>query len=778
MLTAGGAEAATTMTLTAPAGTHPAPPVAWGVSVYDGEYQEQFRTSTLSIEAGQVDAAFSTGSSVEPPTVTAPMLHNPGSQLTLHGAGFCPASRVAIGDATEGAETENDAAAESISSDGTALTFRVPRGAVSGPITVVPPRGSAFHGRSLTVRSFRNTEGFSWPNKDYGMRFDDQLGDEMFGRDEMNIEPVPGWLVRKPEAVLFETMANNHIPGGICFGMAYSSLELAEFPGEVSRFPRTGGDDPWHLDSAGEPSQALLRYVTQNFAMQFTDQLIPAEVNAVIGIHGTNDYVNTIEEELAAGHPVMIGLIHWNGLSIEAHSVLAYDSRPNPAGGTTIYVANSNVPYETGEESNAEQHNSSQFTRSQIVIKEGNWVFPEGADFKNSGGQPWSGAEADMVVYRHHELPVINGERPHLPNLFTSTVMAVFGSAGDGVTQLSDGRGSLFEGGKLAPRGSWPTGVAPLADFNGAAGPLQLVSFQPSMTGPLTATVARASGGGAMSLTLPGLQASLQANVHPGQVDHVRVDPHTDAVSYQTTAPSVVLGGTLLSAPGAAAGARAAAPSRSALSDRLVQFQLASGRGGGETLAFPQGGTLSLHHSGAPTNVSLTLSSFAPSGQPVAVRLPSVRLAGGATLEVSPKSWRALTGAPVSITVSLHGHSTHRLVRGRTVGRRFATVRSASLKALGGRRYQLSMLLGFRGTPRQASLSVGASVLLGGRLVERAAANQLTGAELQRASALLALPRPLAPGRYTLRLRLLETTRSGAVQGSVVVSRALTVRAG
>ena len=41
--------------------------------------------------------------------------------------------------------------------------------------------------------------------------------DELFGKEETNID-VLGWLVRKPEAYLFETMANNYIPGGICFG--------------------------------------------------------------------------------------------------------------------------------------------------------------------------------------------------------------------------------------------------------------------------------------------------------------------------------------------------------------------------------------------------------------------------------------------------------------------------------------------------------------------------------------------------------------------------------
>ena len=582
---------------------------------------------------------------------------------------------------------------------------------------------------------------------------------------------MPGWLVRKPEAVLFEAITNKHIPGGICFGMAFTSLLFHDFPAEDTRFPHTGGTDPWHMDAPAAPSEPLLRAVTENFSLQFTDQLIPAEVNAVLGIHGTNDDIDTIEAELAAGHPVMIGLIHFNGISIEGHTVLAYDSRPYPGGGTVVYLANSNKPFLSKEESEAELHNDRQFKNSEIVIKEGNWTFPEGEDFKGSGGVPWSGSEADMVVYHHSELPIINGERPHLPNLFTGTVMVAFGSSGDSVAQLSDGHGSLFSGGQLAPRSAWPKGVAPLADFNSAGAPLQLVSLNPALAGNVTATVARSAGGGSMDLRLPGLQASLQAGAHAGQTDRVTVDPHHDSLGYQSSAARTPLAGTLLSAPGAAA----ASAHPSATSDRIAQFRLTSGAG--ETLSFAQGRALSIVHAGPATGLSVTLSAYAADGLPLSVQLPPLQLAKGERLLITPASWRALGSAAIRVSSTVKGHRRTRLVHGRLLGARFATVRSAALLPLSAHHYTLALKLGLHHPPPAAALSVAFTVSSHGRVLERAGANRLTGAALRSGRVRLALGKPLPAGRYTLALRLLETTSSGAVQGARTVAKTLTVRA-
>ena len=784
-------EATTTLTLSVAAGTKPAPGRTWGVFASAGEYAAQPAYGSLGIEAGSVDEADIGHGSVPAAEVDTPALHNLGSQLTLHGAGFCAGSKAAVGDDSEGVETENLATPESISGDGTSMTFRVPRGAVTGPVKILPPGGTEFEGPSLAVRSFRDTDGFSWVNKDYGLRFDDELGDELFGRDETNIEPLPGWLVRKPEAVLFEEMANKHIPGGICFGMAYSSLEFDEFPGETSRFPHTGGTDAWHMDSSSKPSEPLLRFVTENFALQFTDQLIPAEVNAVLGIHGTSDDINAIEEELAAGHPVLLGLVHFGNVLegqslIEGHTVLAYDSRPLPGGGTAIYVANSNVPYSTEEETNFEAHNSSQFTRSEVVIKEGNWVFPEGAEFEHSEDKPWTGSEAGMVVYRHKELPFINGERPHLPNLLTAVVMS-FGSSGDGVTQLSNGHGSLFSSsGRLAPAGILAERCRAATRLRQQGEPASARLLQTRRRGS-----AHCHGGAGSRRRRDELQPAGAAGQSPGwgarrsgrsrdgrpprRRDWLQNLGVSLAVRWHVALGARGWGG------GGGAGSsatRASAAVKHSLSDHIVQFHTVSGQGDDDKVSFPEGHEFVLHHVGAPTSLSLTVSAFAADGRPVAVELPAIRVVGGETLKVVPASWRRLDSAPVRITARRDGHDSVRLVRGRSVGTAFAHVRKAILTNLGGEHYRLDLPLRIRRAPRQGRLSVAASLLLHGHPVGRVSANQLDGSLRHVQAVHLTVPKALKPGRYTVSLRLLEVTARGAAQGSVVVTKILSVRAG
>ena len=607
--------------------------------------------------------------------------------------------------------------------------------------------------------------------------------DELFGKAETNIN-VLGWLIRKPEASLFEAMTNNHIPGGICFGMAYSGLEFQRGLISPAAFPHTGGNDVWHLDSSTAPSNPLLRFVTERFSLQFTDQLIPAELHAVLDLHRTDDDIEKIKAELAQGYPVLLGLIRFVDNpdppfvpSIEGHTVLAYDTHQLPDGSTSIDVANSNIPYNTEEESKSALHDEREFTKSQVIIKDGHWTFPEGADFKGSNGMPWSGSESDLVVYKHTELPIVNGQQPSLPSVFAALPMVAFGSSGDGVTQLSDGHGSLFRAHRLAPQSSWPRGVAPIADFTGAPGSPQLFSFDPKRARTLAATVKRSKGGGAMNMNLPGLQASLLAGTDPGQVDQVSVDPHGDSIGYRTSVSGTGFGGTLLASPGRGRGAKASAASSSALSDRLVRFQTTTGRKGGEQLSFPSGRKFVLHHAGKAAKLALTLSAFDASGRPVAVKLPPIRLAAGETLGVAPTNWRKLGSSSVRIEATVRGRTAVRRVHGRAIGRRFATLRRASLVSLGEGKYGAALVLGVHHAPKQGWLSLAGTLLRRGHRVERTTPIQLAGPTLRAGKVHLALPKRPPGGRYSLRVRALEVTASGAIQGSRTVTRTFGLKA-
>jgi hypothetical protein len=731
-----------------------------------------------------------------PPTITSvsssvgltPRLGGQGTLLSLTGAGFCPGTTVAIGD--EGKGMESIATPESISPDGTTLTFHVPRGAVTGPVQVRLPDGQRATGPAVTVMSFRNTNGFQWQNNDFGSRLNEEAVDEIFGKDETNIEVFQlfGWLVRKPEAYIFETVVNSNLEAGVCFGAAFTSLVLSTYPTEALRYPHTGAADAWHLDGPSGPSPLLLKELTKNFSLQFTASVIGTEINDITKIHTASEDLGEIQAGLAEHHPVIIGMSHFpKSGGFQGHAVLAYDTHPLPDGSTAVDIVNSNTPYNTEEESKPALHDANEFTKSQIIIRSNQWEFAQGSEISNSEGKPWVGEYnkipatigiGKLVVFKYGELPYVNGKKPKLPDVFDKILTFLFGSANDSVTQVTDRHGSLLSGGAIAPQGSWPKGVTPLTPFTSTPKPLQLVAANPNTTGPLTATVARSPGGGSMVMNLHGLQATLSGGARKGQVDTVTVDPKTDALGYKTNVSGATLTGSLVSAPGAAAGARAtsvrASAAASSSSDHVVQLRMSAGRGRADQLTFAHGRELVVHHTGPAATVSLTLSALAANGMPVAVQLPAVTIGAGATLRVSPANWRALASTAVRVTTVAHGHAKTRLIHGHVLGKSFATVRRATLTALGGRRYRIDLTLAGH-APAHAWLSIAASVSSRGRVTERAKPVQILGAALAAGKVQLSLPKPLAAGRYKLALHLLEAVTSGAAQGARAITRTVTV---
>ena len=147
------------------------------------------------------------------------------------------------------------------------MTFRVPRGAVSGPLMIERLKGKPITGPQVQVSSCRNTQSFGWKNEDDGMQLTGEMMDELYGKEETNIN-VFGWLVRKPEAGLLGEVTNKFIHGGICFGMAFGVAQMFDSPNwvEESGARRT----PSGAIGPKGPSLELLRFVTERFSLQFS----------------------------------------------------------------------------------------------------------------------------------------------------------------------------------------------------------------------------------------------------------------------------------------------------------------------------------------------------------------------------------------------------------------------------------------------------------------------------------------------------------------------------
>ena len=354
----------------------------------------------MTVESGHVD-------SVTPAAGSTPQRGIPGTLMTVNGAGFCPGDKVAIG------PTEDTANPESVATPGKTLTFRVPRAAVDR----AAPNPAAE--RRLLQRSgdpdheLPQHLGFSWKNDDYGMRLTGEMVDELYGKDETNIN-VLGWLIRKPEATLLAEITNKHIPGGICFGMAFSVAQMFDSPAWVKEFPRTG-NTVWNLDAPITPSYGLLRFVTERFSLQFSDELVPVSLGQflgqAIGAHDPSADINEIRSLIGPGQPpLMLGLMHWAG-GIEAHTVLAYDWEPGPDDTTIVYVYNPNKPYLATEANDFGDHLARETTKSQIVVRntDSYWKFDE---------LGWEGPDQHLIIFPHEKLPILNGKRPHMPNVF------------------------------------------------------------------------------------------------------------------------------------------------------------------------------------------------------------------------------------------------------------------------------------------------------------------------------------------------------------------------
>jgi hypothetical protein len=273
-----------------------------------------------------------------------------------------------------------------------------------------------------------------------------------------------------------------------------------------------------------------------------------------------------------------------------------------------------------------------------------------------------------------------------------------------------------------------------------------------------------------MSMNLPGLQASIDAAPHSGQLDQVSVDSKGRSISYQAGANSTKYEATLLASP-RAGGASSSAAKQSGLFDHVVSVSTTAGSSGSERLSFEGGRDFSLVHNGPSSKVALTLSDFESHGQPVAVKLPKIGVRHGEDVTVTPLHWGALGSTPIRIRTKIGGRSTSRLVRGRRIGRTFARVRSAKLHA--GKGGGVDLKLRLRHPAAGAWISPSVTILRGSHAVAKTVPAQILGRGLRGGTVHLKLNRPLHSGHYTLHVRLLEVTADGPIQGSQVVSKSI-----
>ena len=242
-------------------------------SNFDLTMTGQYTTSSGQVVTGhfplQVNYVPPTIRSFSPTEGWTPVSLQAGTTVTIQGTHLDRDLTVEFGNVYA------QATPNSVNSDGTAMTVIVPRLATEGPLKLLASGVVvATSSGSFTVRTYRNTDGFSFSNDPSnfqgrfpGVSFDDVT--ELFGYDQTHLSIEPFWPfshysitlpIPDPLAYLFSKVANSELNDGQCFGFSLASQRLLDGVLPLSTFPAQAGTDGstiWDLAD----SSALTHYI-------------------------------------------------------------------------------------------------------------------------------------------------------------------------------------------------------------------------------------------------------------------------------------------------------------------------------------------------------------------------------------------------------------------------------------------------------------------------------------------------------------------------------------
>jgi hypothetical protein len=461
-----------------------------------------------------------------------------GSQVQLTGTGFCPGSQVEFGNA------DAIATPTSVGADGRSLVVNVPALATDGPVTELPPAGMGapvVSSASVHVESFRDTNGFSFPNFNVTNRagvsgpytFND--AQELFGYANTHLPlPVP---IADPLADLGLVIINAALVGeGNCFGFSLASQRLVHGTVPLSSFPGTGGT-VWGLDgptvtdntiSNVNDAQALVHLIHEDHLAQFSAEYLAAYKTDIaahsIPGYTSADLYNALLADLRRHDGPLIAIRQDFGLAHlpQGHVLVAYDVDLGTHADFYIDVYDPNTPYRTGEDPLTPTH-------ARIhVTSDGHWSFPL-LQTDPLTKNPWNGGLDGIAVVPYGAIPT--GLTP--PWTLLGLTMTVFGSSG-ATSQVTDDAGHTL----LQPDGTLNhdpatrlPGAAPYSPLNGP-GPgaaVYLLDGQGSYTQTITGT---ATGNYSAALVGNNMVVRLDTATTPGVNDTVTVNGQAGSVTF------------------------------------------------------------------------------------------------------------------------------------------------------------------------------------------------------------------------------------------------------
>ncbi len=569
------------------------------VSSAEGYAQRDILPFTARLSAPSITSAAGAGAGAN--RGIAPQALGQGDLVTLNGSGLCARSTVRFGNSSAQAPL-------TVAPGGTSGTVTVPRLATSGPLTVVSPAGRETTGPTpFSVQSYRNTNGFRFPNEPY--RGDINSWFALFGLEQFFLQvdacalltfgaahcPVPS-PIPNPISYLVFGVGDPALAGagGSCFGFALASRRIATGRGPVPAAFR-GSATVWSIPEGDQ----IKRYIWSQHVAQISSEVMAQvwkqRTGGALSVRSPGELRSRIESAIRGGGRPLISLAYF----ARGHAVNAYDVVDvRPGGGFTIRVYDNNIPYTRGEEAADGAAAQLAETKSQIVVSDsGRWTFPE---------LDWRGGLGDIVVINDRTLP----DKPTLPSSPEGIVTMIFGAGAPAPGAAGAHAAAASSGLRSFPIPDDDSPAPLLVGDERRAHPLRV---RPSKGGRIDAMVA----GGGHSARVTATEASGESTLTSG------VRASSVGLSFSRAA-SVKL---------ALAGGVARGTSRSmtaALTGALER---------GDTLA-AKGTGYTLRHSGGAAMLRISLAASG-SGSPSVFEGAAVRLLSAGTVSVS-RDWSHL----------------------------------------------------------------------------------------------------------------------------------------
>jgi hypothetical protein len=594
--------------------------------------------ATFKVSQGSTTICGSAGVSLTSatPESEAPDGAVPGSKVKLAGKGLCPGMIVQFGNEKA---TASVLAGPDLATDGTSASVVVPMLATTGTLSITSAGQKASLAEPLTIDSFRNTVGLSFPNifsyQTTVAEFEAAFGLANVTAGPDSAEPD----VLTPRAQAFFEHSLPELSHGLCFGWSLAALRFDDGDADLAAYD-PDADVPWDLSQTPQLVSTIATDMWQQFSAQqeqWKRESAAPQLTSYAALVAALQPGFSTDGERPDGTLVNYGWKDAAGKWL-AHDVIAYAMEPTGSPDEpeeqNLYIANATLPFTSAENSTDGESHNMLVHRSALQIK----------PTANGGYTALAGSQQ---VEMYAEQPsVLNGS---LTLGAPSGVINSWFTSGTNLEQLLDSTGKpLSVGG--ASDGIFPE---PVLDEDAPA----TASFSAPVA-DYEETVSGSAGVGDLLET-----SELTANVEAtAGTDDVSVDPASDTFGIAPPAGAAAAA-VAEGAHVATATARAANASHTATLTLIARQPDHSER----TLAVtgPAGYTASLAHGGVTvTNTtghteSLHITLADDGHVPQTFVSAAIAIPAAGRLTAHPR-WTALDRA-LTVTIAGRSHKAHRV---------------------------------------------------------------------------------------------------------------------